>query len=153
MHAQDLHLDATIENWVGPPTTHHPHTTHPPTYLPTYLSQQQHEVPYHAHSSHTKNVPQDQKECLSSSFAKGISVDGCLDIGILIDEFHYFFQAPHATLKNAHEVYNYFVSRLCSFFLDIGNNNSDCLNNGDDQRSKRSGPEMVPKCGEQGLQQ
>jgi hypothetical protein len=66
--------------------------------------------------------------------AKGSPENGALNVGILVDEFHTFFQTAQATLTTTQEcIGDRRVGGLGDLFLNFCKNGAKQLDNGNDQ--------------------
>ena len=87
----------------------------------------------HVDGSHSENIPEQKKECSSTSFAKRVAVDGGQDICVLVQKLHALLQAPEATRDDADDVLRNFISRFFGFPLQICQHGSDRFDDRDNQ--------------------
>ena len=66
-------------------------------------------------------------------------MDGGLNVGIFVKELDALLHAPQAALHHAKNGVGDVVVLLGNLGLDVGQNGSDCFEDGDDQGSERSG--------------
>ena len=101
---------------------------------------------YLIQDDHSDTVPQDQTERLFGRAAEVGPVDGCEDIGVPVDELHELLQTPEAAFTEAEEDLHRGLVRplLLEFVLDVLEERSDGLDDGDDERPECESSRVIP---------
>ena len=78
------------------------------------------------------------ESCLGRGAEVG-ALDGADDVGVAVDEPHELFKTPEAALAHAKQALGQVVVERLQLGLDVGEDRSGQLDDGDDQRSERDG--------------
>mmetsp|Transcript_26360 Transcript_26360/g.49890 ORF Transcript_26360/g.49890 Transcript_26360/m.49890 type:complete len:463 (-) Transcript_26360:950-2338(-) len=96
------------------------------------------------HCADPQDVPQDQEEGLPSGLAEAVPVDGSLNVSVLVHEFHALLEAPHVALDGAERHLQGLVLALLGLVLEVGDDGTNGLDDGDDETTEGGGAEVVP---------
>jgi len=93
----------------------------------------------------TGDVPQNETKSFFGRDAEVGSIDGGDYVGVAVDELHELFETPEAAFTNAEDSFDYWI--VCSFLfqliLDVLEDETDELDDGDDERTEGESPQMV----------
>ena len=90
-----------------------------------HLAKNEYKICHKIHSCDSKNIPEKKEESSPGRLTKGISVNCCLDVSILVQKFHALFETPHAALQHTQEILKNLVLAGFSMLLEICNHSTD----------------------------
>uniref|UniRef100_A0A2K6TUU2 Uncharacterized protein n=1 Tax=Saimiri boliviensis boliviensis TaxID=39432 RepID=A0A2K6TUU2_SAIBB len=111
------------------------------------FAQQKEEVGNFVEDSHSVEDSEGQKEGIPGRGAEIGAVDGNLEDSIPVEEFDELLQAPEAAFETGHEVLGKppWVCRTFQPLIQVLEDHSDDLHNGQDERAKGQGACVVPR--------